>query len=153
MASQRFYRIVGKNRSGNEALTSSAGRFHDDSSNPTSYVARTLETAWSEVSANLGPVRANPDAFRALEIIVDEPEFESLEDRPAFSSLMRDPAPPEGRELAEDLRAMGSDGLMYPSMRHPGGECVVLFLENVRDRVQIRSVSDEEWSEFSESVC
>jgi hypothetical protein len=29
--------------------------------------------------------------------------------------------------LAANLRAAGSDGILYPSIRHPGGECVALF--------------------------
>ncbi|SFG53169.1 RES domain-containing protein [Novosphingobium sp. CF614] len=29
--------------------------------------------------------------------------------------------------LAMDLKASGADGLVYPSIRHPGGECVGLF--------------------------
>jgi hypothetical protein len=29
--------------------------------------------------------------------------------------------------LAADLRALGSDGVVYPSVRQPGGECVGLF--------------------------
>ena len=29
--------------------------------------------------------------------------------------------------LARRLRGTGSDGIVYPSIRHPGGECVALF--------------------------
>ena len=29
--------------------------------------------------------------------------------------------------LARALRGAGSDGIAYPSIRHPGGECVALF--------------------------
>jgi hypothetical protein len=32
-----------------------------------------------------------------------------------------------GQALAAGLRASGSDGVVYPSVRHPGGECVGLF--------------------------
>jgi hypothetical protein len=31
------------------------------------------------------------------------------------------------QELAKSLKGAGSDGLVYPSIRHPGGECVGLF--------------------------
>jgi hypothetical protein len=31
------------------------------------------------------------------------------------------------QELANSLKAAGSDGVAYPSVRHPGGECVGLF--------------------------
>lgn len=33
----------------------------------------------------------------------------------------------ESQALAADLRADGSDGIVYPSCRQPGGECVALF--------------------------
>ena len=33
----------------------------------------------------------------------------------------------ESQALAADLRAAGSDGIAYPSVRQPGGECVGLF--------------------------
>ena len=31
------------------------------------------------------------------------------------------------QELAKSLKGAGSDGVVYPSIRHPGGECVGLF--------------------------
>jgi hypothetical protein len=44
--------------------------------------------------------------------------------------------------LARHLRALGSDGLVYDSVRHAGGECVAVFrpkrLANVRQGVHLR---------------
>ncbi len=43
---------------------------------------------------------------------------------------------PAGQRLAADLRAEGHRGLIYPSVRHPGGQCFVAFdpaiIQNVR---------------------
>ncbi|MEM9229389.1 MAG: RES family NAD+ phosphorylase [Pseudomonadota bacterium] len=43
---------------------------------------------------------------------------------------------PAGQRLAADLRAEGHRGLIYPSVRHPGGRCFVAFdpgiIQNVR---------------------
>lgn len=51
-----------------------------------------------------------------------------------------DPVPARGhragRRLAAALRAAGSDGLLYPSVRRPGGACLALFrlplVQNIR---------------------
>lgn len=151
MESERFYRIVGKGRSGVDALRSSAGRFHDDASNPTSYTARSLTTAWREVTARLGSVRANPEGFQAFEVIVEEPKLRRLTKDEA-ARVMKDPAPPEARQLAEELREEGFDGLLYPSIRHAGGECLVLFLENSEPRVDISPITEAERLEFVETT-
>lgn len=152
MASERFFRIVGKGRSGKKALTSSVGRFHDDESSPTSYVAPKLMTAWKEVTANLGTVRANPEAFQAFEIQISDPDIRDLTNDQRLTSLMVDPAPREGRKLAEEVREGGVDGFRYPSMRSPGDQCVVIFLENVEDRVSMTPLPEEEWMDFVEAL-
>lgn len=47
--------------------------------------------------------------------------------------------------LARVLRSNGSDGLVYPSVRHPGGECVGLFYpDGASDPVQGRHL-DYHW--------
>jgi hypothetical protein len=38
---------------------------------------------------------------------------------------------PQGQQLAEQLRAAGSRGLIYPSVRHRSGTCIVAFQPNV----------------------
>jgi hypothetical protein len=48
--------------------------------------------------------------------------------------------------LAARLRAAGSDGIVYPSMRHPGGMCVALFYpDRASDPVQRRHL-DYHWN-------
>ena len=50
-----------------------------------------------------------------------------------------------GQALAEGLRAAGSDGVVYPSVRHLAGECVALFYPDCASRaVQARHL-DYHW--------
>jgi hypothetical protein len=39
-----------------------------------------------------------------------------------------------GQALGAELRAAGSDGIVYPSVRRPGGECVGLFFPDLASR-------------------
>jgi len=49
------------------------------------------------------------------------------------------------QQLGRSLRASGSEGLVYPSVRHPGGECVALFHpDSASDPVQGRHL-DYHW--------
>lgn len=58
--------------------------------------------------------------------------------RGPHACLHPDPATgyPEGQRLAAELRAQGSRGIVYPSVRREGGECLVAFephlVQNVR---------------------
>lgn len=50
------------------------------------------------------------------------------------------------QDLAARLRAAGSDGIAYPSVRHPGGACVALFYpDGASDPVQGRHL-DYHWN-------
>ena len=61
-----------------------------------------------------------------------------MTDEPGHPALNPDPAIgyPEGQDLAARLRREGSRGLVYPSVRAPGGTCLVCFepgaIQNVR---------------------
>ena len=66
-------------------------------------------------------------------------DFHDLRPVPGpHACLHSDPATgyPEGQKLAAELRAQGSRGLVYPSVRREGGECLVAFephlVQNVR---------------------
>lgn len=79
------------------------------------------------------------DSARYVELISDFiGEFDDLTDEPTHPALNADPALgyPEGQELAARLRREGSRGLIYPSVRAPGGNCLVCFepgaVQNVR---------------------
>ncbi|MBS0122830.1 RES family NAD+ phosphorylase [Thetidibacter halocola] len=51
---------------------------------------------------------------------------------------------PAGQRLARDLRGDGHRGLVYPSVHHPGGRCLVAFdrgiVQNVRPGARWRLV-------------
>ncbi len=79
------------------------------------------------------------DAARYVEILADFiGDFPDLADEPAHPALDPDPAVGyvRGQALALDLRRAGHRGLLYPSVRHPGGRCLVAFdpaiIQNVR---------------------
>ena len=68
----QWYRVVIKTRTLRaEVLPSRAGRFHKHmETEPTTYAADTVETAWREVAAHLGSIPANPAAFRLYRLLV-----------------------------------------------------------------------------------
>lgn len=69
-----------------------------------------------------------------------------LHDLRGRSDQVLDPASyGESQQLGRSLRAAGSEGLVYPSVRHPGGECVGLFHpDSAADPVQGRHL-DYHW--------
>jgi hypothetical protein len=48
---------------------------------------------------------------------------------PASDCLNADPVVgyPAGQKLAGEIRADGQNGIVYPSVRHHGGECLAVF--------------------------
>jgi len=76
---------------------------------------------------------------RYVELLADFiGEFPDITDERDHPALDPDPAAgyPEGQALAGRLRREGHDGLIYPSVRHRGGRCLVAFeptaIRNVR---------------------
>ena len=95
------------------------------------------EVAWHR-TRELGYTGCYEDSARYVELLADFiGDFPDLhgEAHPAL-----DPVPergyPAGQRIAADLRAEGHRGLIYPSVRHPGGRCFVAFdpgiIQNVR---------------------
>ncbi|MDG1117043.1 MAG: RES family NAD+ phosphorylase [Flavimaricola sp.] len=106
------------------------------------YCAWDLLTSAQEVgfhrTRELGFIGRYEDQARYVELLADFiGDFPDLhgEEHPAL-----DPVPERGyaagQRLAADLRGEGHRGLIYPSMRHPGGRCFVAFdpgiIQNVR---------------------
>ena len=106
------------------------------------YCAWDLLTSAQEVgyhrTRELGFIGRYEDEARYVELLADFiGDFPDLhgEAHPAL-----DPEPdrgyPAGQRLAAELRAEGYRGLIYPSVRHPGGRCFVAFdpgiIQNVR---------------------
>lgn len=67
-------------------------------------------------------------------------EFHDLRSvAPAPACLGEDPfaAYPEGQRVAEALRREGARGLVYPSVRKPGGTCIVAFVPHAVQSVRL----------------
>lgn len=102
------------------------------------YAAKAFETAVFEtihhhagfMAATLEPPGWTSQ-FREIVLDIDVMLHDVRGDDPAFAPL-RDPddytAP---QALGRDLRAQGSDGVVYPSARHDSGECAGLFWPDV----------------------
>lgn len=119
--------------SGNRFNTSERGAW---------YCAWDMQTSAQEVgfhrTRELGFIGRYEDEARYVELLADFiGDFPDLhvEAHPAL-----DPVPergyPAGQRLAADLRSEGYRGLIYPSVRHPGGRCFAAFdpgiIQNVR---------------------
>lgn len=155
----RWYRVVIKSRtSREEVLPSRAGRFHEEmNTEPTTYVADTVETAWREVTAHLGSISANPAAFRLYRLSARNLRLVDLsnsQEREYYhitaEELISDPPSPHCQEIAKELRGAGYHGVLYPSVRNPPeGRCVALFLEHADAQIIIEP-ADHEWDQFIE---
>jgi hypothetical protein len=94
------------------------------------YAARTLDTAVAETMFHRGRfMAATKEPAMKLEMRCYRTAIAGrLHDlRRGWPTMLApdDYAAPQA--LARELRAAGSDGVVYPSVRHPGGECVGLF--------------------------
>jgi hypothetical protein len=54
-------------------------------------------------------------------------EFHDIRDAPGFDACLSPTSYVEAQGLAERLLAAGSPGILYPSVRHPGGTCLACF--------------------------
>nr|WP_231377866.1 RES family NAD+ phosphorylase [Sphingobium sp. JAI105] len=98
------------------------------------YVARSYETALFETihhHARFMALTAEPagwtSQFREIILKVDA-DLHDLRTHPeAFDSCLDPDSYEAAQQLAATLRGSGSDGIAYPSVRQPGGECVALF--------------------------
>ena len=97
------------------------------------YVANAFETALFETihhharfMARTAEAAGWTSQFReiALSVSADLHDLRGIE--PANPALDPDSYVASQR-LAADLKAGGADGMVYPSIRHPGGDCVGLF--------------------------
>ncbi len=117
------------------------------------YCAFETETALAEVGFHL--TRALDDAGR-FENVTDYSElfadfigpFHDLRGvHPIPSCLSHDPARgyPAGQSLARELRAAGSNGIVYPSVRRTEGTCVVAFHPTLVQNLRQGAVWRLEW--------
>lgn len=107
------------------------------------YCAWNVLTSAEEVgfhrTRELGYIGVYVDAARYVELLADFiGDFPDLHDEPAQPALHPDPdlGYAAGQALAAAVRREGHRGLIYPSVRHPGGRCFVAFdpgiIQNVR---------------------
>lgn len=99
------------------------------------YAALDVDTCLAEVAFHMGRVLADAGQFETVVEYVEmhaslAGEFVDLRDTPAHDCLHPDPeqAYPIGNAVAEAARARGLNGLIYPSVRHPGGTCLAALL-------------------------
>jgi len=59
----------------------------------------------------------------------------------------------EGQRLAALLRAAGADGLVYPSVRHAGGQCVALFYPDLACNARQGRHLDYHWDGARVDLC
>jgi RES domain-containing protein len=100
------------------------------------YAALALETCTAEVSFHLERELANVNDFNATvdyaevfaSFIGDFVDVRAVDPRPDFL----DPSPFEsyasGNQFADAVRAAGHYGIVYPSVRHAGGTCLVALV-------------------------
>ena len=96
------------------------------------YAALALETCLAEVGFHLTNALADAGDFNAVVEYAEmfcslAGDFLDLRQRPQHPSLGADIATayPLGNALAARARAEGLNGIIYPSVRHPGGTCLV----------------------------
>lgn len=98
------------------------------------YAARELPTAVRETAHHFGRLAADSgdgpryESMRVLVGKIDD-RFADLATLPAATrAKILDPESyADSQSLGATLRAAGSNGLVYPSVRHPAGQCVAAF--------------------------
>lgn len=96
------------------------------------YAAFAVRTAQQEVAyhktVDLSETGYFYDDVTCDDYLVDfSAEFHDLRDAPAFAYVLDPVSYVASQELADELLKAGSLGLVYPSVRHPGGTCIACF--------------------------
>ncbi|WP_084396421.1 RES family NAD+ phosphorylase [Henriciella aquimarina] len=113
-----------------------SGRFHDGTFGAY-YAARRFDTAVAETAYHKGVFySATAEAagwfsqMRELVCAIDR-AFSDLRGADAFDDCLDPNTYSASQRLARRLRDAGSDGIVYPSVRDPDGECVAAFWPDV----------------------
>ena len=113
-----------------------AGRFHDGTFGAY-YAANKAETALAETMHHRSAIyRASKEApgwfsqYRELIGKVDH-SFHDLTKREDYADCLAPDNYVASQSLARELRQQGSDGILYPSVRHEGGLCIAAFWPDV----------------------
>jgi RES domain-containing protein len=124
------------------------------------YAALAAETCIAEVGYHLTRALADAGDFNAVveygEMIASmSGNFVDLRDFPDHPSLDPDTATGylAGNALAAQARAAGHNGIIYPSVRHPGGTCIAALWPNVVQSVAQGAMYRLTWSGVPEFSC
>lgn len=126
-------------------------RFNDETRGAW-YCAFEAETSLAEVIFHLTRELENIGRFENTtdytEMIADFiGDYHDVRGVGAAAFLDPDPAIgyPAGQALARELRALASPGLIYPSLRKPGGTCLVAFVPGVVQNVRSGHLRRLQW--------
>jgi len=116
------------------------------------YVADRFETALAETihhherfMARTAEPAGWSSQFR--EIVLDvNADVHDLRDELAYADALRADDYGPSQALAGSLRGSGSDGIIYPSCRLPGGECVALFYPDLASNAVQGRHLDYHWN-------
>lgn len=116
------------------------------------YAARALETAHAEVihhrTRELEEIGLLDARVHMRQYLADlDGEFHDIrDDDPAFDPLYLPDSYEASQAFAARLRAAGSNGVLYRSVRHAGGECVACFRPRVVTNVRPGAHFEYRWS-------
>lgn len=116
--------------------TDRPGRFHDGTFGAL-YLAQSFETALAETAFHYGRFFAATDQapgwfsqYRELTCRIDH-AFHDLRGADDFADCLDPQSWTASQALAIQLRESGSNGIAYPSVRAPGGQCLAAFWPDV----------------------
>lgn len=117
------------------------------------YAALAIETCIAEVGHHLTRALADAGDFNAVveygEMIASMAgvfvDLRAAPDHPCLDPEA-DKGYPVGNALAEQVRAEGHNGIIYPSVRHPGGICIAALWPNVVQSVAQGAMYRLTWS-------
>jgi RES domain-containing protein len=126
------------------------GRFHDGHFGAY-YAARDFETAVAEVTHHqaqrLLDTRDAPGWISDMRELVGAVEAEFVDIRTGgFDALLAPGDYAPSQNFARRQRAAGRDGIVYPSVRNPGGECIAAFWPDVIARPMQRRHFRYHWN-------
>ncbi len=123
------------------------------------YAALDAETCVREVAFHMTEFLARSGEFKGVVEYAEmfasmAGEFVDLRGTPGHPCLDPDPAVgyPIGNAIADAARAEGLNGIIYPSVRHPGGTCIAALRPHAVQSVAPGAVYRLEWSGDREPV-
>lgn len=112
------------------------GRFHDGTFGAY-YAADSIETALAETIYHRGHIyRATNEApgwfsqYRELVGSIDN-DFHDILSHPNSDEIMHQDNYAASQKIANEFRLLGSNGIIYPSVRNMGGQCIAAYWPDV----------------------